>query len=172
MTRAMTAFVALTIGVGLGVVGAGEALAQGRVVVPIIVNPRAPAAGGAVTDTRIVVQPGASVAGIGRAAAPSAGASVPAVTQEVRIISRPATSLPPNVSGGTPTTRITVDQLPGSGGTSSPRSSQGFGNVPAFSRETHVTVERESGKGTPGTRQEIQILTNGDIETPLIVLPE
>jgi len=189
MTRAMTAFVSLAIGVGLGVAGAGEALAQGRVVVPIIVNPRAPGAGAAVTDTRIIVQPGASVAGSGKAATPSAGApsagfSVPAVTQEIRIISRPPTSLPPNVSGraptslapnvsgGVPTTRITVDQLPGSAGASSPRPSRGFGSVPAFSRETHVTVEQENAQGRTETRQEIQILSNGDIETPLIIVPE
>jgi hypothetical protein len=183
MTRAGTAFIALAIGAGLGIAGAGEALAQGRIVVPIIVAPRSQSAGGAVSDTRIVVQPGASVAGSGRSftppsGAPSGGFSVPAVTQELRIISRPPTSVPPNVGGGTPTTRITVDQLPGSAGMSSVRPSRGFGSVPAFNRETHVTVEQDNGRGAPGTRQEIQILTNStsgatsEIETPLIVLTE
>jgi hypothetical protein len=175
MTRARSALVLLAIGAGLGVAGAGPVLAQGRVVVPIIIAPRPSGAGNAVTDRRIVVQPGATVAGSGRTpsiGAPSAGASVPAVTQEIRIISHPPTSQPPSGGGGTPTTRITVDQLPGSAGMSSPRASQGFASVPAFSRETHVTVEQDNGRATLGTRQEIVILSNGDIETPLIVLSE
>jgi hypothetical protein len=171
----MSAFVAVAIGAGLVVAGAGPVLAQGRVVVPIIIVPRASGAGNAVTESRIVVQPGPNVAGSGRSAQsgpPSAGASVPATTQEIRIISHPPTSLPPSVGGGTPTTRITADQLPGSAGMSSARPSRGFASVPEFSRETHVIVEQESGRGVVGTRQEIQILSNGDIETPLIVLSE
>jgi len=185
MTRAMTALAAGAIGAGLVAGAAGEAMAQGRVVVPIIVNPRGPAAGSP-TDTRIVVQPGATSAGMGtRPAGPAAGPppaanSAPAVSQEVRIISRPPTALPPNVSTGLrpnvsepPTTRITVDQVPTAGawmGTSQP--TRGFGSTPAFSRETHVTVEQDGANGAPGTRREIQIFTNGNVDTPLIVIPE
>ncbi len=172
MGRMMAGLVALLVGaVGLCALPA-ESPAQGRVVVPIIVNPRAPAAAGA-TDTRIIVQPGASVAGIGRPpAAPSAGASVPAVSQEVRINTQPGTSLPPNVSGGSNETRVTVEQVPGSAGLSSPQPSRGFGSVPSYTRETQVTVERNGGNGAPGTRQQIQIFTSGDVETPLVITPE
>lgn len=174
MTRAACAFVAVAIGAGLVVAGASPALAQGRVVVPIIIVPRAAGAGNSVTDSRVVVQPGPNVAGSGRTAppgVPSAGASQPAVTQELRIITRPPTSQPPTMAT-TPTTRITVDQLPGSAGMSSSQPTRGFASAPAFSRETHITVEQENGRGVTGTRQEIDILSNGNIETPLIVLTQ
>src|SRR5262249_19191719 len=128
---------------------------------------------------------GATSAGMGRSAGPAAGpppagASAPAVSQEVRIINRPATALPPNVSSGLrpnvsepPTTRITVEQVPTGGGPRSHSpSTPSFASTRACSREPHVTVEQDGANGAPGTRREIQVLTNGNVDTPLIVIRE
>jgi hypothetical protein len=90
-------------------------------------------------------------------ALPRGGVSVPSGGQDVRI-----------VTPGAPPTRVTVEPMPAPAGAlrSGGAPVQGFGSVPSFSRETHVTIERG------GTRQDIRIFSNGPaIETPIVIVP-
>lgn len=94
-------------------------------------------------------------------ALPRGGVSVPSGGQEVRI-----------VTPGAPSTRVTIEPMPGPAGAlrSDGAPVQGYVSVPSFSRETHVTIERDGSRG--GTRQEIQIFSNGPvIETPIVIVP-
>jgi hypothetical protein len=84
-------------------------------------------------------------------------ASVPSSGQDVRI-----------VTPGAPPTRITIEPMPAPAGAFRPDGPpvRGFGSVPSFSRETHITIDRG------GTRQEIQIFSNGPVsDTPIVIVP-
>jgi sulfur carrier protein ThiS len=90
-------------------------------------------------------------------ALPRGGVSVPSGGQDVRI-----------VTPGAPPTRVTIEPVPGAAGAFRPDGApvRGFGSVPSFSRETHITIDRG------GTRQEIQIFSNGPAsETPIVIVP-
>ena len=151
----------------LGLVVAGDAWAQSRAVVPIIVNRPATGAG----QTRIVIQGPPAVAGVGTPGTQGGGASVPSSPQEVRIITREApASVPPPVTSGSRETRVTVEEAPRSAGMTTPSgSTQSFGNVPSFSRDLRVRVEERDGSGAPATTRELRILVIGDVQTPLVI---
>lgn len=90
-------------------------------------------------------------------ALPRGNVSVPSGGQDVRI-----------VTPGAPPTRVTIEPMPGPAGAFRPDSApvRGFGSVPSFSRETHITIDRG------GTRQEIQIFSNGPAsQTPIVIVP-
>jgi hypothetical protein len=135
----------IVIGGGLALLASTplEVAAQGRVVVPIVVN--RPAAAGS-SDTRILIEGPARVGGV-------AGPGTPA-------------------GGGPRETRVTIEPVPGSAGQSNPARTQGAASIPAYSRETRVTVQEEGG-GRPTTTREIRIFSNGSrLETPIIIAPE
>jgi hypothetical protein len=90
-------------------------------------------------------------------ALPRGNVSMPSGGQDVRI-----------VTPGAPPTRVTIEPTPAPAGALRPDGPpvQGFGSVPSFSRETHITIDRG------GTRQEIQIFSNGPAsQTPIVVVP-
>lgn len=90
-------------------------------------------------------------------ALPRGNVSVPSSGQDVRI-----------VTPGASPTRVTIEPMPGPAGAFRPAGPpvQGSASVPSFSRETHVTIERD------GSRQEIRIFSNGPaIETPIVIVP-
>jgi hypothetical protein len=172
MTDRVRTTLPLWVGVVLPLALAPGAAAQVRFVVPIVVTPAVPPAGR--TQTRITVET-PRTGGLGRPGAPAAGASVPATSQEIRITTRPE---PAPVPAGAPVpgaplrTRITVDPMPGPAGLAAPRAGGGFGSVPSWSRETRVRVQQDSGPGTPTSGQEILIQSNGDVDTPLVIVAE
>ena len=144
--------VGLTLGVGLGTLAAGEAVAQGRVVVPIIVNRGAlPAAQPAPSPT--ILEPAGHQTRIKNAA------SVPSPTQEIRIVT-------PDGRGATET-RITIEGAPNVAGAAAGRgATQSFSRVPAFSRELHIRIEKD------GATRGLEIFSNGsEVETPIVILP-
>ena len=90
-------------------------------------------------------------------ALPRGGVSVPSAGHDVRI-----------VTPGAPPTRVTIEPMPGPAGAFRPDGApvQGSASVPSFSRETHVTIERD------GSRREIRIFSNGPaVETPIVIVP-
>lgn len=148
--------------IGLGVLVLGlavgaEAVAQSRVVVPIIIRP--PAASSGATETR-VSGPGASTtpATTGRA---SSFATSPSSTQEIRVL-RPGT---PATGGGSA----------GSGGT-------GYFTAPQTTQEIRIQTPSGGAAVDPGparsyhtspTRsQEIRIQGGGEVTTPVVIVPE
>ncbi len=147
-----TGLVGLALGAGLGTLAAGEAAAQGRVVVPIIVNRGAPPAAQP-TPSRTILEPTGPQTRINNAA------SVPSPTQEIRIVT-------PDGRGATET-RITIEGAPNVAGAAAGRgTTQSFGRVPAFSRELHIRIEED------GATRDLEILSNGsEVETPIVILP-
>lgn len=148
--------------IGLGVLVLGlavgaEAVAQSRVVVPIIIRP--PAASSGATETR-VSGPGASTtpATTGRA---SSFATSPSSTQEIRVL-RPGG---PATGGGSP----------GSGAT-------GFFTTPQTTQEIRIFTPggaaadpgpARSYHTSPTQTQEIRIFGGGgDVSTPVVIVPE
>ncbi|HEV8673569.1 MAG TPA: hypothetical protein VGX21_05935 [Methylomirabilota bacterium] len=161
----------IVIGGGLALLASTplEVAAQGRVVVPIVVN--RPAAAGS-SDTRILIEGPARVGGVAGPGTPAGGASVPSPSREIRIQTRDGSPASPPVVGGPRETRVTIEPVPGSAGQSNPARTQGAASIPAYSRETRVTVQEEGG-GRPTTTREIRIFSNGSrLETPIIIAPE
>jgi len=136
----------------VGLVGVGEAAAQARVGVPIIVNRGAPAAA-----QPAPVPPTADAAGARTPA--SSLASTPSPTQEIRIVT----------PGSPGETRILIDGAPTSAAGPTPRGPvQSFGSVPEFSREIHVRTEKD---GVPVDR--FDIFEKGpEVVRPIIILPQ
>ncbi|MBI4012212.1 MAG: hypothetical protein HY359_07905 [Candidatus Rokubacteria bacterium] len=165
MKRTLGLVLAGLLGGTLPLGAAREVAAQGRLVVPIIVNRGTPAAAGR-TDTRITVD-SPQTGGLGAPGAPAAGASVPSASQEIRIITRTTPPAAGPAPAGSGPTRVTIEQVPGSAGLSSPQAGPGFGSVPSYTRETQIRV-REGGT----TTREIRVQTNGPVDTPIVIVPE
>lgn len=147
---------------------APAARAQGRVVVPIVVNRPATAT----SDTRILLEGPARVGGVAGPGAPVGWASQPSPSREIRIQTRDTTPVSPPVIGGPRETWVTIEPVAPSAGQSGSRVFHGAASIPAYGRETRVTVE-ERGGGAPTTTREIRILSNGSgLETPIVIAPE
>lgn len=165
MTRTVGIVLLVLGGGALPLAAAREAATQGRLVVPIIVNRGAPAPAGR-TDTRITVDT-PHTGGLGTPGAPAAGASVPASSGEVRIITRSTPPTPGSAAEGRGQTRVTIEQVPGSAGLSSPRAGGGFGSVPSYTREIQIRIRQGST-----TTREIRVQSHGNVDTPIVIVPE
>lgn len=173
-------------GLALGLLGAVDAAAQSRVILPIIVGrpaaTPAPAPSGP-TSTTVTVQGSRGVSGFaGGSGTTSFGSTATdARTFRVTVDGPRPVSAPPGVttaappaspaSGPTTATRVTIQDLTGVGGFGGARSTSSFGSTSPSTQNIQILT-----RDAPGQR-DIRIFvdegtTGSPVETPIVIFGE